>query len=108
MDDVRAQWAVEMGLIRIGEAVAKIPAPVRECFDGQPWRQIIDMRNLAAHPGLSGAIYLPPPGQLVRGGRARRPGRTENTYEASIGCAASIRSSSAEDGESSGPKSKMG
>ncbi|MBB3157623.1 uncharacterized protein with HEPN domain [Microbacterium proteolyticum] len=49
LDDVQAQWAIERGLIRIGEAVAKIPAPVRERFDGQPWRQIIDMRNLAAH-----------------------------------------------------------
>lgn len=48
LDDVQAQWAAEMGLIRIGEAVAKIPAPVRERFDGQPWRQIIDMRNFAA------------------------------------------------------------
>ncbi len=38
-----------MGLIRIGEAVAKIPSPVRERFDGQPWRQIIAMRNFAAH-----------------------------------------------------------
>lgn len=49
LEDVQAQWAAEMGLIRIGEAVAKIPAPVRERFDGQPWRQIIDMRNFAAH-----------------------------------------------------------
>lgn len=49
LDDVQAQWAAEMGLIRIGEAVAKIPAPVRERFPEQPWRQIIDMRNLAAH-----------------------------------------------------------
>lgn len=49
LDDIQAQWAAEMGLIRIGEAVAKIPASVRERFDGQPWRQIIDMRNFAAH-----------------------------------------------------------
>lgn len=49
LHDVQAQWASEMGLIRIGEAVAKIPAPVRERFDGQPWRQIIVMRNFAAH-----------------------------------------------------------
>ncbi|MFJ4159612.1 DUF86 domain-containing protein [Microbacterium testaceum] len=49
LEDIQAQWAAEMGLIRIGEAVAKIPAPVRERFDGQPWRQIIDMRNFAAH-----------------------------------------------------------
>lgn len=48
-DDVRAQWAAEMGLIRIGEAVAKIPEPVRERFADQPWRQIIGMRNFAAH-----------------------------------------------------------
>ncbi|MFT4137075.1 DUF86 domain-containing protein [Microbacterium sp.] len=47
--DVRAQWAAEMGLIRIGEAVGKIPAAVREQFPDQPWRQIIDMRNFAAH-----------------------------------------------------------
>jgi len=46
--EVEAQWAAEMGLIRIGEAVAKIPPPVRERFAGQPWRQIIDMRNFAA------------------------------------------------------------
>ncbi|MDI9892385.1 HepT-like ribonuclease domain-containing protein [Microbacterium sp. IEGM 1404] len=49
LTDVQAQWAAEMGLIRIGEGVAKIPAPVRECFAEQPWRQIIDMRNFAAH-----------------------------------------------------------
>lgn len=49
LTDVQAQWAAEMGLIRIGEGVAKIPAPVRERFAEQPWRQIIDMRNLAAH-----------------------------------------------------------
>lgn len=49
LHDVQAQWAAEMGLIRIGEAVAKIPASVRERLAGQPWRQIIDMRNFAAH-----------------------------------------------------------
>jgi len=47
--DVQAQWAAEMGLIRIGEGVAKIPTDVRERFADQPWRQIIDMRNFAAH-----------------------------------------------------------
>ena len=46
--EVEAQWAAEMGLIRIGEAVARIPPPVRERFAGQPWRQIIGMRNFAA------------------------------------------------------------
>lgn len=47
--DVQAQWAAEMGLIRIGEGVAKIPIAVRQRFAEQPWRQIIDMRNFAAH-----------------------------------------------------------
>ncbi len=48
LDDIQTQWAAEMGLIRIGEAVAKIPASVRERFDGQPWRQIIDMRTFVS------------------------------------------------------------
>ncbi|MBI5161317.1 MAG: DUF86 domain-containing protein [Micrococcales bacterium] len=47
--DLRTQWAAEMGLIRIGETVAKIPDAVRARFPEQPWRQIIDMRNFAAH-----------------------------------------------------------
>jgi len=47
--DVRTQWAVEMGLIRIGEAVNRIPDEVLARFPGQPWRQIVAMRNLAAH-----------------------------------------------------------
>lgn len=47
--DVRTQWAVEMGLIRIGEAVNRIPDEVIERFPDQPWRQIVAMRNFAAH-----------------------------------------------------------
>ncbi|WP_175611082.1 DUF86 domain-containing protein [Microbacterium sp. RURRCA19A] len=47
LTDVQAQWAAEMGLIRIGEGVAKIPAPVRERFAEQPWRLLLDMRDLA-------------------------------------------------------------
>ena len=46
--DVRTQWAVEMGLIRIGEAVNRIPDEMLELFADQPWRQIVAMRNLAA------------------------------------------------------------
>lgn len=49
LDDVRAQWATEMGLIRIGEAVARIPESVRDRFADQPWRLIIGMRSFAAH-----------------------------------------------------------
>ena len=47
--DVRTQWAVEMGLIRIGEAVNRIPDDVLDRFPEQPWRQIVAMRNFAAH-----------------------------------------------------------
>ena len=47
--DLRSQWAVEMGLIRIGEAVNRIPDEVLRRFPDQPWRQIVDMRNFAAH-----------------------------------------------------------
>ena len=48
-EDVRSQWAVEMGLIRIGEAVNRCPPEVREAYPDQPWRQIVAMRNFAAH-----------------------------------------------------------
>lgn len=47
--DTRTQWAVEMGLIRIGETINRIPATVRDRFPGQPWREIVAMRNFAAH-----------------------------------------------------------
>jgi uncharacterized protein with HEPN domain len=47
--DVRTQWAVEMGLIRIGEAVNRIPDDVLAIYPEQPWRQIVAMRNFAAH-----------------------------------------------------------
>lgn len=47
--EVRTQWAVEMGLIRIGEGINRIPGDVLERFDEQPWREIVAMRNLAAH-----------------------------------------------------------
>ncbi|KQS00725.1 hypothetical protein ASG12_07640 [Williamsia sp. Leaf354] len=47
--DTRSQWAVEMGLIRIGEGVTRVPDDVLARFDGQPWREIVGMRNFAAH-----------------------------------------------------------
>ena len=47
--DIRTQWAIEMGLIRIGEGVNRIPTAILERFDDQPWRQIVAMRNFAAH-----------------------------------------------------------
>lgn len=47
--DTQAQWAAEMGLIRIGEGVNRIPADVLAAYPDQPWRQIVAMRNFAAH-----------------------------------------------------------
>lgn len=47
--DVRTRWAIQMGLIRLGEETSRIPEAVRSHFPDQPWRIIIDMRNLAAH-----------------------------------------------------------
>ena len=44
VSDTRSQWAVEMGLIRVGEGVNRIPAEVLAEFEGQPWRQIVAMR----------------------------------------------------------------
>ncbi|KRB76392.1 hypothetical protein ASE01_15530 [Nocardioides sp. Root190] len=49
VDDIRTQWAVEMGLIRIGEAVNRIPADVLQRFPDQPWPLMVAMRNFAAH-----------------------------------------------------------
>lgn len=49
VQDIRTQWAVEMGLIRIGEGVNRIPGEILSTYPGQPWRQIIGMRNFAAH-----------------------------------------------------------
>ena len=49
VDDVRTQWAVEMGLIRIGETINRIPDEILAQFPGLPWRQIVGMRNFAAH-----------------------------------------------------------
>lgn len=49
MADVRTQWAIELGLIRIGESINRIPSEILGEFDGQPWRQIVAMRNFAAH-----------------------------------------------------------
>lgn len=48
-DDTRSQWAVEMGLIRIGEGINRVPDGILARFDGQPWREIVGMRNFAAH-----------------------------------------------------------
>lgn len=49
VSDVRTRWAVEMGLIRLGEDVSRLPEQIRSRFPGQPWRIIIDLRNMAAH-----------------------------------------------------------
>lgn len=47
--DRRTQWAAEMGLIRIGEGINRIPAEVLDQYPDQPWRQMVAMRNFAAY-----------------------------------------------------------
>lgn len=47
--DARTRWAVELGLIRLGEEVGRLPDEIRRRFPDQPWRIIIDMRNRVAH-----------------------------------------------------------
>lgn len=49
LHDTRTQWAVEMGLVRIGEGITRIPGEVLTNYPDQPWRQIVAMRNFAAH-----------------------------------------------------------
>lgn len=49
LHDRMTQWAAEMGLIRIGEAVNRLPASFLTDFAEQPWRRIIGMRNFTAH-----------------------------------------------------------
>jgi len=47
--DTSVQWAAEMGLIRIGETVNRLPAELLRAYPAQPWRVIVAMRNMAAH-----------------------------------------------------------
>lgn len=49
VSDTRTQWAAEMGLIRIGEDINRMPSEVLERYPEQPWREIVSMRNFAAH-----------------------------------------------------------
>lgn len=48
-NELRTRWAIEMGLIRVGEEVSRLPESIRVLYPDQPWRSIIGMRNLAAH-----------------------------------------------------------
>lgn len=49
LEEERVQWAAEMGLIRIGETVNRLPGQLLLDYPDQPWRVIIAMRNMAAH-----------------------------------------------------------
>lgn len=46
---VQVQWAVEMGLIHVSEAVSRIPIDVTDRFPDQPWRQLVAMRSFPFH-----------------------------------------------------------
>jgi len=47
--ETSVQWAAEMGLIRIGETVNRLPAELLRAYPAQPWRVIVAMRTMAAH-----------------------------------------------------------
>lgn len=47
--NLRTQWAVGLGLIRIGQAIAKLPASVTGQIQGQPWRKIVSLRSYVPH-----------------------------------------------------------
>lgn len=47
--DLRTQWAVEMGFIRLGETVNRLHPEIYDRFPDLPWKDIIAMRNLAVH-----------------------------------------------------------
>lgn len=47
--DLRTQWAVEMGFIRLGETVNRLHPEIYDRFPALPWNDIIAMRNFTAH-----------------------------------------------------------
>lgn len=47
--DTRTLQAVLYNFIIIGEAVRSIPAEIQSCYSEIPWREIGDVRNIAAH-----------------------------------------------------------
>lgn len=47
--DVKAQKAVIMSLLNIGELAHHLPVEYQEKYPEIPWRRMIGMRNLAAH-----------------------------------------------------------
>src|SRR5690606_20706429 len=46
--ELRTRWAIERGLIRLGEEVSRLPESAREAYPGQPWPVIIGLRDMAA------------------------------------------------------------
>lgn len=49
LDDALVLDAVQLNLIKIGEAVAALPDSVRSQEPGVPWKQIVGMRNEFTH-----------------------------------------------------------
>jgi uncharacterized protein with HEPN domain len=49
LDDTLVLDAVQLNLIKIGEAVAALPDSIREQEPGIPWKQIVGMRNELTH-----------------------------------------------------------
>lgn len=49
LDDTLVLDAVQLNLIKIGEAVAALPDSIRDREPGIPWKQIVGMRNELTH-----------------------------------------------------------
>jgi uncharacterized protein with HEPN domain len=49
LDDTLVLDAVQLNLIKIGEAVAALPDSIRDQEPGIPWKQIVGMRNELTH-----------------------------------------------------------
>ncbi|MBM2816914.1 MAG: nucleotidyltransferase [Ignavibacteria bacterium] len=49
LEDKKTNFAVFRALEVIGEAVSKIPVPIRSLYPTIPWKSIYDMRNKLIH-----------------------------------------------------------
>jgi uncharacterized protein with HEPN domain len=47
--DIKTRKAVVMSLLNIGELANHLPSEFTQNYDELPWRDMISMRNLAAH-----------------------------------------------------------
>ncbi|MBI1778746.1 MAG: DUF86 domain-containing protein [Proteobacteria bacterium] len=49
LSDKEKQYAVQFALLAISEAARRLPAGMKQCHPGIPWRQVEDLRNAYTH-----------------------------------------------------------